>query len=193
MRTIKLSGLEVLYKDMRDKGKDYVIFDYSHSAKIKLIILFDIKTIPFSLLLIKKVYKQTLLLDIQRGFMLDTFLQSNQYNRLLQMLEIKPGIIKSFSTKEFFQELNSKIPTHTHNYILDDETRMAISHSKNFEEKDKILICGYIDWDEIKNGKTYTQANREKTRILYPDVYKKIKDKNISIKYTANKKDEIIF
>lgn len=193
MRTIKLNGLEILYKDMRGRGKDYAIFDYNHSIKIKLIILFDIKTNPFSLLLIKKHSTQTLLLDIQRGFMLDTLLPPEQYKCLLQILEIKPGITKSFSTKEFFQKLNSKIPTYIHSYILDDKTRIAISCSKNFEEKDKIFICGYIDWDEIKNGKTYTQANREKTRILYPDVYEKIKDKNISIKYTANKKDEIIF
>lgn len=45
-----------------------------------------------------------------------------------------------------------------------------------------------IDWDKTNSGKRYTQANREKTRILRPDIYDKIKDKNISVKYTNDEK-----
>ncbi|WP_246058918.1 DUF6037 family protein [Campylobacter troglodytis] len=189
---IKMTGLETLYKDMKAKNETYAIFDYRHN-KIKLVILFDTKTTPFYLLLIKKHSTQTLLLDVEYGFNLSTFL-GNKYQLLLQILEIQSGKTNPFSPKVFFKELNDKIPTNIHHYEPDYETRKLISYAKNYEEKDKVFICGCMDWDKIKNGKTYTQANREKTKILYPNVYAKIKDKNINIKYTDNKKDEkIIF
>jgi len=34
----------------------------------------------------------------------------------------------------------------------------------------------------------YTKENREKTRLLYPEIYEKIKDKNISVFYTDKEK-----
>lgn len=67
---------------------------------------------------------------------------------------------------------------------MDTEIRKIISCARNFEEKDKIFLYGYIDWDKIESNKRYTQANREKTRILYPPVYNTVKDKNISVRYT---------
>lgn len=186
---MKMTGLETLYRNMKAKNETYTIFDYRHN-KIQLVILFDTKTTPFSLLLIKKYSTKTLTLDIECGFNLNTFL-GDKYQLLLQILEIQGGETNPFKPTVFFQKLNTNIPTDTHHYKLDDETRKVISCAKNFGEKDKVLICGYIDWGKSKNSKTYTQANREKTKILHPDVYAKIKDKNISIKYTDKKEEEV--
>jgi len=41
------------------------------------------------------------------------------------------------------------------------------------------------DWDKYpKLCKNVSTKNREKTRLLYPDIYETIKDKNISVFYT---------
>lgn len=177
-----MTGLQTLYKDMKIKNETYTIFDCQHN-KIKLIMLFDISSQPFSLLLFKRRSSQNLLLDIQQGFMLNPSLSQEQYKTLLQILEIQNGAT-IFRTSVFFQELNSKIPCQTSAYEMDTEIRKIISCARNFEEKDKIFLYGYIDWDKIESNKRYTQANREKTRILYPPVYNTVKDKNISVRYT---------
>lgn len=181
-------GLQTLYKDMKSKNETYAIFDYKHN-QIKLIILFDTKPQPFSLLLCKRYSSQSLLLDIKQGFMLNPFLSPEQYKILLQMLEIQSGATK-FLTSVFFQELDSKIPSQTCDYEMDTELRKIISYAKNFEDKDKLFLYGYIDWDKTGSGKQYTQANRDKTKILYPSVYNAIKDKNISVRYTNDSKCE---
>ena len=37
------------------------------------------------------------------------------------------------------------------------------------------------NWDEYPElGKHVTKENREKTRLLYPEIYERIKEKNIS-------------
>lgn len=69
---MKMTGLETLYRNMKAKNETYTIFDYRHN-KIQLVILFDTKTTPFSLLLIKKYSTKTLTLDIECGFNLNTF------------------------------------------------------------------------------------------------------------------------
>lgn len=98
---IKMIGLQTLYKDMKSKNETYAIFDYQHN-KIKLIILFDIKPQPFSLLLCKRYSSQSLLLDIKQGFILNPYLSPEQYKILLQMLEIQSGATK-FLTSVFFK------------------------------------------------------------------------------------------
>ena len=185
---MQMTGLIALYKDIKSQNVTYAIFDYKHN-RIQLAILFDIKTTPFSLLLVKKHSNQNLSFDVKKGFCIDLLLSSERYECLRRMLEIPSGSTNRFRPSEFFRELNAKIPSHIPQYKLDDSVRMAIAYSKNFEDKDKIFVRGLIDWDKIRNGKTYTRTNREKTRILYPNIYDKIKDKNISVSYTNNKID----
>lgn len=47
----------------------------------------------------------------------------------------------------------------------------------------------HFNWDKYPElGKHATKENREKTRLLYPEIYEKIKDKNISVFYTDKEK-----
>ncbi|EFB6939737.1 hypothetical protein HGL76_001757, partial [Campylobacter coli] len=183
---MKMTGLENLYKDIKNKQMTYCIFNYTHN-RIELEIMFDINPKPFKLLIIKKYSNKTLLLDILNGFKLDIFLSKEKYQILLDILDIKGGGATPFSTKKFFEELNSAIPSAIVQYDLNSNLRHIISQIKNFEDADLIYVKHLIDWNKINSGKHVSQKNRDKTEYLYPDIFKIIKDKNISVVYTNNK------
>ncbi|MFH5315348.1 DUF6037 family protein, partial [Campylobacter coli] len=82
---MKMTGLENLYKDIKNKQMTYCIFNYTHN-RIELEIMFDINPKPFKLLIIKKYSNKTLLLDILNGFKLDIFLSKEKYQILLDIL-----------------------------------------------------------------------------------------------------------
>lgn len=184
---VYMSKLKKLYKQMKDRDLTYTIFDYRHN-KIELIALFDIGVDPFRLLLIKKGTQLTLSLNVKYGFILDIFLSSENFERLKEILEI-PKMPKgefSFKTSKFFKEFNEKIPSTLPEYTQSPELKQILArHYNSQEEEKKIYVLGMIDWTTKTKG-SYTKENREKTRILYPEIYQAIKDKNISIKYTAN-------
>lgn len=184
---VHMSRLKNLYKQIKDKNRTYAIFDYCHN-KIKLIAMFDIGVDPFQLLLIKRGTQLTLSFNIKRGFILDAFLSPEDYERLKEILEIPktPKGENPFQPSEFFKELNEKIPSTLLEYTQSSEVKRILArHYNPQEEENKIYVLGMIDWTTKTKG-SYTKENREKTRILYPEIYQAIKDKNISIKYTAN-------
>lgn len=181
-----MSGLKNLYKQMKDKDLTYTIFDYRHNS-IALVAMFDIDKNPFQLLIIKKGTNLTLSLDIEYGFSLETFLLPEDYEKLKEILEIPrmPKGENPFQPSEFFKEFNKKIPSTLLEYTQSSEIKQIFAKFYNpDEDENKIYILGMIDW--TGKNKTYSEKNREKTRILYPEVYRAIKDKNISIKYTSN-------
>ena len=184
-----MDGLIDLYTSMKEKGLDHTAFDYIHN-NIKLYIFFDIETKPFRLLLIKKHSSITLLLEIHQGFVLNTHLEREKYNILREILEIKNGSTTSFSTNKFFEELNSHFPKEAkmHDLNKDKNIKLAISKAYQCEDAEQIYPYAFIDWDRIDGNKSYSSKNREKTRLLYPDIYKSIQNKNISVKYSSDVK-----
>ncbi|WP_353050273.1 DUF6037 family protein [Bacillus sp. ISL-47] len=73
-------------------------------------------------------------------------------------------------------------------------SRNTIAAIYQFEEKDKVYIKEIRNWDNYPHlNKSCSLENKEKTRLLYPDLYEEIKDKNISVFYTDKKREEITF
>ncbi|EAK9986034.1 hypothetical protein A9372_07895 [Campylobacter jejuni] len=183
---MQMTNLKNLYKDIKNKQMTYCIFNYTHN-RIELEIMFDINPEPFKLLIIRKHSNKTLLLDILNGFKLDIFLSKEKYQILLDILDIKGGGTIPFSTKKFFEELNSAIPHQVMQYNLSNNLRYIISQVNNLDEANLVYIKCLIDWSKKENNKHVTEKNRKKTKYLYPDVFEIIKDKNISVVYTNNK------
>ncbi len=96
-----------------------------------------------------------------------------------------------FSTKKFFEDFNSRIPD-DFRFLKKQELLKLITSTYDIEESDKVYYNGIIDWDKVNNGNNRQEKNLEKTRLLYPELYKQIKDKNISVRYSnvPNKEKE---
>ena len=86
-----------------------------------------------------------------------------------------------FSTNAFFSELTAAFPTSLSKSEKLDYN--ILNKIYNFEESDKYEFDGLIDWSNSNSVKHHTKKNHEKTRILFPEVYDKIKDKDISVRY----------
>ncbi len=184
---MKMTGLKELYKDMKAQKLPYHIFKYNHND-IVLEILFDININPFRLLIIKQYSNLTLLLDIETGFELDVFLTQEKYKILIDILEIKSGKTNPFSTKKFFEELNSAIPFRVKKYQMNNNLRYIISQANKLEKANLIYVKCLINWSKTESGKHVSEKNRKKTKYLYPDIFETIKDKNISVVYTTDEK-----
>lgn len=177
---MKLTNLYEWYKDIKNENLTYNVFDCNYNH-IELSFLFDIGTSPFMLALIKKQSGEVISFNILKGFLIETNLPREQYYLLRKILNIPDKGESPFSTNSFFEEINNKFPnkivkeTHISPFIL--------NKIYNFEESDKVEYDGLIDWSISNCGKHHTAKNHEKTRILYPDIYDTIKNKDISVRY----------
>lgn len=176
-------NLRDLHIDILKHNRTYDVFDYSHNG-IQFSVMFDVDCIPFKLILVKKRSTQYLILDVMAGYQINTYL-GEKLQLLKDMLEVKNGKTK-FSTNQFFEEFNKKIPHTIQNKKISKSTISRVYHC---EESEKIYIRELRNWDKYPElGKHATKENREKTRLLYPEIYEKIKDKNISVFYTDKEK-----
>ncbi len=64
------------------------------------------------------------------------------------------------------------------------EVKRITSIIYEVEESDKIYFKCFINHDKGDGKRSFSHKNREKTRLLYPDIYNEIQGKNISVKYT---------
>lgn len=116
----------------------------------------------------------------------DPMLKTKDYETLISMLELKFQKGNPFSTKAFFEELNIKIPSKIQ--VIE---KLIISKVYQCEEAEKVYIKDIRDWNKYPYiNKKCSKENKEKTRLLYPELYDFIKDKNISVFYTDNKKKD---
>jgi hypothetical protein len=157
---------------------------------VKFDIFFDIDKVPFRLgfLVLKSNYQ--LWLEVKNGFLIDTNLPKVKYYELIKLLNLKTDKNKPFSTVAFFEQFNNQIPRTLIEVKKDYMRSIVLAVSPNIEEKDKIYYLGINDWDKIKNGRHRDPKNLEKTRLLYPELYLSIKDKDISVKYTSDISEE---
>ena len=167
-----------LHLDILKHDKTYDVFDYTHNG-IEFSVMFDVNE-PFKLTFIKKRSALYLILDVSTDYEINTYL-GDKLQILKDMLELKDGTTK-FSTNKFFEEFNQRIPHAISNREISKST---LSRVYNCEESEKIYIKELRDWDKYPHlEKHATPENREKTRLLYPEIYENIKDKNISVFYT---------
>lgn len=177
---MKLSNLYNWYSAIKNNKLTYNVYD-CHYNHVSLTLLFDIGHIPFILSIIKRNTAEVITFPILNGFNIETSLSLENYNLLRKILNIPIGKNSTFSTNSFFSELNATFPT-----SLSKSERLEyniLNKIYNFEESDKYEFDGLIDWSNSNSGKHHTKKNHEKTRILYPEVYDKIKDKDISVRY----------
>ena len=161
------------------------VFDYTYNG-IEFSVLFDIGSKPyFRIIFIKKRTELFLILDIKNGYYLDAFL-GDKLDILKRMLEIHGGRVE-FSTNVFFSKFNEKIPS----TISRKELKLiTISKIYKCEESEKVYIKYLQPWDEYPwLKKNVSPENREKTRVLYPEIYENIKEKNVSVFYTDRPKE----
>ena len=176
-------NLRNLHKDILRHKKTYDVFDYVHNG-IEFSIMFDVNCQPFKLIFIKKKSLLYLILDVTVGYQINTYL-GDKLQILKDMLELKNGK-RQFSTNKFFEEFNNKIP-----FVISEKklSKAVLSRIYNCEESEKIYIRELRNWDQYPSlGKHVTFENREKTRLLYPEIYECIKNKNISVFYTDKEK-----
>lgn len=179
---MKLSGLVKWYDSIKKENHTYDITDISYN-KTEISILFDIGKTPFSLTLIRNTDSLIVDFPINKGFILETSLPTDKYNLLRLLLNIPNGKNAKFSTNEFFSKLNEQFPN---SYCNNKVSKQILNKIYNFEENDKLIYDSLINWEKNMSNKHHTKENHEKTRILYPEIYEKIKDKDISVRYRVS-------
>lgn len=101
---------------------------------------------------------------------------------------------KKFNLLDFFKYLDNNLKPIGENSI----SRKDKAYLYRLEEPEAIFYKTMILWDiiHIKNNTlkgNVTAQNRSKVQSLLPDLYNRIKDKNISVRFTAkplNEKEE---
>ena len=184
---MKLNRIEQIYRGLKNDNETYYIFNYSKNGVI-FNILFDIYYSPFKLHFLVVKDNFSFVIDINKGFIISTSLNKEDYIRLCRVLGLKYDEDNPFSPKIFFEDFDKNIPLY--NKRKHNKRELYKFYCNSIEESNKIYYKGILPWKEINNGKNVTQENLEKTRILYPELYDFCKRENVSIIYTANKSEE---
>lgn len=188
-KIMKLYAIIPLYRQLISSNKTYGVFKYTKN-NIDFDVFFDIGVKPFKigLLLINNNFQ--LWINLDNDFMINPYLSNIEFKSLIRVLNLKYDPNNKFSTIKFFEDFNSKIPNEFKT-IKKKELQNLIITIYNIEEENKVYYNGLIDWSKVNNGKKKTKKNIEKTRLLYPKLYERIKEKNISVRYTINKNLEL--
>lgn len=185
---MKLDGIIPLYRKLKSTNETYGVFKYTKN-KVDFDIFFDIDCNPFKIGFLVLNSNFELWLNIKSGFIINIFLDKATLTKLIKVLNLKYDADNKFSTKNFFEDFNSKIPNEFR-FITKQELLRLINSTYDIEEPEKIYYNGLLDWDKINNGRNRKEKNLEKTRLLYPKLYERIKNKNISVRYSTVKNEE---
>jgi hypothetical protein len=185
----KLTNISEIYYQLKEAKQTYTVFPFT-TNNVNFDIFLDIDKVPFRLGFLVSKSNYQLWLEVKNGFLIDTNLPKEKYYELIKLLNLKTDKDNPFSTVAFFEQFNNQIPKTLIKYDKDYIRNIILAVSPNIEEKDKIYYLGIKDWDKINNGNHRSPKNLEKTRLLYPELYLSIKDKDVSVKYTSNKNEE---
>lgn len=180
------TNLQTLHQDMIKKDESRVTFNFKYNKKtFSCIFLFDVT--PFRLYLTTLGTNPIVLeLEISKGYKANTFL--DDYNNLVDYLELKYDAEHKFSTNDFFNFLNSSIPkefTHRPSYT---DVLTTASHRRKIEDINKIYFCG---WYQNPIGHTVRAENLEKTRSAFGSKIAELSElNNISSCWTDVANDE---
>lgn len=183
---MKLTGLKPLYISIKRNNLTYGIFKYQVN-KVSFEIFFDISTIPYQLGFIQRQSTFQLWIEIKNGFEVTPYIDENSYKNLIKILNLKFNPENHFSIKKFFEEFNTKIPN-TYISASNELLYFVSKYRYNIEEPDKLFFKDFKPWSSRKR----TKKNTEKTRLLFPLIYNRIKNiPNISVAYTNINSGEI--
>lgn len=183
-----LHNLQVLHQEMKGVSQTVETFEYSYN-NVSCSCIFDADyQNGFSITFIKKSLGTVMKLPIKPGYRIQ--IQGELFPIFCNFFEIKRGK-GLFSMKEFISHFNNHIPT-----VLSKNTpekRKLIATIFQLEEADKIYYDHLINWEKIRvqnpNNKCHrSKENLEKTKKLYPDIYKTICNHDISVAYSSTQK-----
>lgn len=182
-----IEELRKLHRMMSDINIRIGTFDHEYNG-VKSSAIFDTRNSQgWKLVFLKLLVGDTLEIPIQPvySFVLD----GDAVYRNFRLYFGISGVKGKFSIKEFVEHLRKQVPQ---KYILNDKCRKTITKYDPIDKDNEgIYPIGTINWQLVhaKNPemdvKKYhrTLENLEKTRELYPAIYKATKDMDLTIKY----------
>lgn len=178
---MKLTGLVPLYRKIRQNNETYAFFKFRKNG-VTFHVFFDIAAKPNYLLGFMVPGTQfNFWITVKDGFLIETFIH-DKFDELKKILNLHTDPNNRFSTNAFFSEFNEKIPADYMKAPKSVLNEIAMTKYK-VEESDKLY---YLSFKRLPLGWHRTEKNLEKTRLLLPKIYERIKDRdNISINYTS--------
>lgn len=188
---MRLNSLAKLYYSMKEQGLDLQHFPLRLNQLVTCDCLFSIREVPFvlSLTSIGKDPK-FVKFEIERGFQPPQYLDGTTYRNLISMLKTDGSSKVSLVLKEFFGELDSKIPGIAYpNKVPSPREIIRMRHDIT-EERGKVYFYGWIRWSK-ESKKSPSYKNLIKTLLLLgPDAYRLSKEYNMSSSWTAEPRDK---
>ena len=180
-----IEELKNLFSSMRGISVDIATFDHHYNG-IDSMVIFDTRD-NWKLVFIKRGLGNTLEIPVERGYKFTVDGNAN-YKKFREYFQIG-GAKGEFSLNEFVSLFKSIIPER---YVLNDEKRVNILKYDRIDcESEGIYPIRTINWEEVhaKNPKLdptkyhRTAKNLEKTKQLYPGIYRATKDMDMTIVY----------
>lgn len=180
-----IEELKSLISSMRGISVDIATFDHLYNG-IDSMVIFDTRE-TWKLIFIKRGYGNTLEIPVEKGYKFTIDGNAN-YKKFREYFHIG-GAKGEFSINEFVSHFRSIIPER---YVLNDEKRLNIlRYDKIDYESEGIYPIKTINWEEVhaKSPKLdpakyhRTQKNLEKTKQLYPHIYRATKNMDMTIVY----------
>ncbi len=172
------SNLKTLYADMKRKNEVRSIFSIEIKDK-GFNCIFIIDTEPFRLYLTTLgKFPVVLEFEVEAGFKVNDYLDGDTYKALLNYLEIEFDPNYKFRPKNFFELVNSKIPSDHKESPGYRKVLNLARKTRCIEDEDKRYFCG---WRKNPEGKHVTKENLEKTTAAFGKKYA-----NLSIRYNMS-------
>lgn len=192
---VKLTWLENYYENDMVPREIYVqTFDFRYNA-INCTILLDMSRREINALdlyFIKRNTQDTLSVPMDDDFCVKAH-DPEKYSEIKNFFNIKNELNsdKKFNLIDFFKYMD----THLHPAQEPQMDRQQKARFYRVEDPDAIFYKTMILWDIVHreqntNRGNVTERNRAKVQKLLPDLYARIRNKNISVRFTANHVDE---
>jgi hypothetical protein len=178
---MELTGIKTLYKEMKESGEYRQQFDFCYN-KTDARVLFLIDINPYLLCFSAIGRQKYFQVELQRGFLINTYLDPDTLNRLRDVFNIGRTKSGEFSTKEFFRFFNTHIPQHIKHTKKVRPEDVAPHIRGNIEESNKIYF-----WRFRVNGvnEHVSEMNLDKTKaLLGKEAYQMCRKNNISTQWT---------
>lgn len=180
---LELTHLRALHKDMKKKRESQAVFNVQVKNKY-FSCIFITNVTPYYLYLatVGKAIK-TFEFEIVTGYKINTYMNKSDFQELCIYLEIEYDVNHKFSTNDFFQILNNKLPViysgmkPTKKQLID-----TVSKHRNIEEADKTY---FLRFRHLPVGQNVSEGNHEKTRFIFGDkIALELKSRRISTCWT---------
>lgn len=177
---MRLTGLEPLYRSMREQGMGRTKFRYQLNH-LTFECLFFIDTRPFELVMGCLGHNFAIFKQVRAGFEIETFL-GDTYQALRNALFQDAGSNVMLEPGVFFAEFNRHIP----NRATPDqrpEPRDIGRYYPDLEDADKLFFCGWLD--NTKQGNQVSAHNLAKThRLMGQRAHDFASHRNFSTRWT---------